>query len=79
MILMVLRLSGWSWLNEGGFSYFCDGKRVVKSEDFVGRKRVHIRCLTQLPRWYDLEKMVRNWVEEWQNLLAASLSSNRPI
>ncbi|KAM3377733.1 protein WHAT'S THIS FACTOR 9, mitochondrial [Capsicum galapagoense] len=43
-------------------------EKRVESEDFAGGKRVHIRYSMKFPRGFDLQKKVRNWVEEWQNL-----------
>uniref|UniRef100_M1CBT2 PORR domain-containing protein n=1 Tax=Solanum tuberosum TaxID=4113 RepID=M1CBT2_SOLTU len=43
-------------------------EKGVKREDFGGEKRVHIRYSMNLPRGFDLQKKVKIWAEEWQNL-----------
>ncbi|XP_059313539.1 protein WHAT'S THIS FACTOR 9, mitochondrial-like [Lycium ferocissimum] len=43
-------------------------EKRVKSENFEGGKRVHIRYSMNLPRGFDLQKKVKNWAEELQNL-----------
>lgn len=43
-------------------------EKGAKREDFGGGKRVHIRYSMNLPRGFDLQKKVKIWAEEWQNL-----------
>ncbi|MCD7466343.1 hypothetical protein HAX54_002953 [Datura stramonium] len=52
---------------DGEEIYWTEGI-VEFGEDFAGRKRVHIRFSMNLPRGFDLQKKVKNWAEEWQNL-----------
>ncbi|GFY88559.1 ubiquitin carboxyl-terminal hydrolase family protein [Actinidia rufa] len=62
-----------SWRDDFAISVM---ERGVMNVGFGGKGRMRISFPMELPRGFDLEKKVRNWVDEWQKLLYISPYEN---